>query len=537
MNRRFYGFAFCAIACGMLVSCTNDLKEGPTTPTPDQTVTGNMLVRNPEITAWSGNTVLNNTRADDPEELAVITQDEIDSVIEAFNAKDNYLPDVGKFLEISDLEKWSNYYVQDVVEGNQLPLEIAQYVGTNNETISNIAIWNIDADEVVKILTTDGYVENEAKIVIEDGIEDGMLVTNHPIKDFSFETTGYDINNTLYQEVRSSGHKGQYEFTPNYRIYQPGNDNIVYVALYGYTNQNNGYWDRIIKITKVNTSVSENENQGGIDGDVIYNDKIMHNNEVEVNLSILDTHEKYSVEDLISKLSIHVRYPRDVRVYIPVPTVNLVPADDLDIVLSHKDLLVSYGEENRATFKIGENVVELMVDFSEVIQDCAGNETEGNFIEVTTKGMNKEVLEYCLKNYGDGVNFEIFNYYQWNVTDEYGFTSRKKPTQEDISEIKCNWFDSSTIEFGYLASDEWNIYVAPSDLPYFYINAFKEEASNSLDCHVKVNDCQDYYENILENMPHLNGSDWNIIYVRDDIFGTDKQDDAHTAHEVKNSVE
>ena len=540
-----------AVALGLctLASCTNDEPFNGFNSNNDEN--GHILVKDPKITAWSGHEVFGSTggarsRAE-VEAPAAITDAEIEAAKAYFNSKDNWMPaNGGDELEIEDLAGWNSYYVQYVVEGNKIPNEVAQYVGTNNEVVSNIAVWNIDADEVLKLLKTDDYNTSDAKVAIES---DGQLVVNHPLKDISFETTGYDINMTYYENVRSAGHSGQYYLSANYRIAKLDNREGIYVALYGYTNQNNGYWDRIIKLTKVDIPVEtpeegeegeegEGGNNGGNNGGIII-DKIIHNNEVEVNLSLLDLHDKYAVEDLATKLSVHVRYPKDVRVRIPVPTEILVPADDLAVVVSHPELLENYGKEHHADFLIGGNLVELNVSFEKCV-NCAGHPI-GSEIVVTTKGINQNVIDYCIRNNGDGINFEIFNYYQWNRTEPNGDIRRSKPTTEEINDLKWNWLDSSTVEFGY-DNGIWNAYTNISDCPYYYINAFNNDrdrepsydTQNGADCYVRVIGNQDYYENLYSNMPHLNGSNWNVIYVRDDIFETDKHDDAHREHVVRN---
>ena len=537
-----------ALMFGSLASCTSDEPAQRI----DSTQSG-LLVKAPKIRAWSGEEVFGNTkgtRAADIESPADITPLEIEAAKAYFNSKDNWYPGEGEDVEISDLSAWKNYYVQYVVEGNEIPKEVAQFVGTNREEVTEIAVWSMDADEVIKVLNTDAYLTSDAKVLIE---EDGQLVTGHPLKDISFETTGYDINNTLYENIRSAGHKGQYDFTPNYRIAKLDGQEGVYVALYGYTNQNNGYWDRIIKLTKVDIQeenpgdVTDAENpevgEGGDDNNTeVLPQPYRHRNEVEVNLSVLDLHDQYSVEDLATKLSLHVRYGKDVRVRIPVPTEILVPADDLAIVVSHPELLESYGKENKAEFMIGDNPVSVAVSFEKCV-DCSGHEL-GSEIVVTTQGINQDVIDYCIKTNQDGINFEIFNYYQWNTTNEYGEVLRKKPTNDDINDLKVNWLNLSTVEFGY-DNGTWNAYTNIVDCPYYFINAFNKDpkqafdVQNGADCYVRVIKNQDYFDDedrILENMPHLNGSNWNIIYVRNDIYGTDKHDDAHRENRTSGAI-
>lgn len=521
------------VMLGALTSCSNDEPAMPGNAG-NSPAAQTLLVHTPTVNAWSGSQTFGMSRmsrAAEVEPAAAVTATEISAAKAYFNAKDNWnpAPTGGKDVAIEDLADWTNYYVQDVTAGNRLPNDIAQFVGTNDETIDNVAIWNIDPEEVLKLINTDSYNDNAAKVAID--LSEAQLVTGHAIKDISFETTGYTLSLVYMSGVRSSGHTYMYDFAPNYRIAAlDGQEDAVYVALYGYTDQNNGFWNRIIKITKVDMPETEEpevtEPETG-DNDIVSSDKILHNNEVEVNLSIMDTHGTYNVEDLTSKLSLHIRSAKDVKVRIPVPVEILVPADDLDIVLAHPDM-VKFGENHHAQFEINGQLVELDVQFTDAT-DCAGN-GYGYYIEITTKGINKDVMNYCFDTYGDGVNFEVYNYYQWNTTDQDGNVTRRKPTMEEIETLRDKWLNKTTVEFGY-DNGNWNAYINMVDYPYYFINGIGADrltgGINAMDCLVKVISNQvDAYENSYVG-EHLNGSNMNIIYIRNDIFGTNLQDLAH----------
>lgn len=236
--------------------------------------------------------------------------------------------------------------------------------------------------------------------------------------------------------------------------------------------------------------------------------------EVEVNLSLNESHG-YAVEDLVSKLSIHVRYPGDVEVFIPVPQGYYCLADDFnmregDLYLDPQPNTTKYviGDPNIKTFE-----VTLTVTF------------EPGGIRVTTEGINEEVLEYCKKEYGDGVNFEVYNYYglyelkdeEW-VRAENGNIARKKILE---------YLNKATVEF-LGSSDEPNL------VPDYYINAFKaneegyegeegSEGKDVYDCTVSIVDDQKTDFNYNGAGEHLNGSDRNQIYeyiYRDGFDGT-----------------
>lgn len=547
MNKKFCGLAIGAMTLGILASCSNEMNE-PSMPFNPGNGNGSLLVHAPDITAWSGEFLLGSTgtRAGLPEAPA-LSQKEIDAVKAYFDAKDNWEPTTGgDDLKISDLSGWKNYYIQNVSLSNPIKNYDTGFgsswtlLGDNNDQVVNLKVWNIDRSKVLNIVDSEEYNTSDKKVDIKDQLEEPQLVTNHAIEYFTYESEGYTIVGVGNEWVRTNYGPELYSSNLNYTIAKFDQDDVVYIAFYAYNpvSNDNGYWNRIIKLTKVDMPENEeSEGEGDVnDGDIIYNDKIMHNNEVEVNLSISDMHEKYGIEDLVSKLSIHVRYPHDVRVLIPVPTEILVPADDLAIVLSHQELLESYGKESRASFKIGDNTVELEVSYTDKVIDCGGHETDNTFIEVTTHGINTEVLKYTLQHYGDGINFEVYNYYQWNVTDPYGFTSRRKPTSDEIAALQTNFLNNSEVEFGY---GNWNI-LPQNECPNYYINAFNNDRTTVEplgtqvwnDCYVRPAKCTNYYVEPFIG-PHLNGSDWNAIYVRDDI----KADDAHTEHNVQSSVE
>ena len=88
------------------------------------------------------------------------------------------------------------------------------------------------------------------------------------------------------------------------------------------------------------------ETENGEDKDYYY-----HNEEVEINLSVLNPHKKtvedengdpkeenkYDVVDLAAKLSIHVRQATDVTVTLPLDTKYIIDSDDLAIFADRLD--------------------------------------------------------------------------------------------------------------------------------------------------------------------------------------------------------
>lgn len=211
-----------------------------------------------------------------------------------------------------------------------------------------------------------------------------------------------------------------------------------------------------------------------------------HYNEVEVNLHGTDKNADKDGDYLESHLSIHVRYPGDVKVFIPVPKEFYCDADDMAIVQKHEgNLFVHGGEDRVVTFNVGGKDVSLHIEF------------ESDGIYIWTEGIDEDVIKYCRETFDDGITFEIWNYFNDSI---------------DLDTLK-GFLNQATVKF------------LGEDLPDYYINAFTDNVgdpnkANDDDCTVSIVDEQrgDYGE--PEEGEHLNGSRWNEIYknksVKDD---------------------
>ncbi len=154
--------------------------------------------------------------------------------------------------------------------------------------------------------------------------------------------------------------------------------------------------------------------------------------EVEVNLSL---NEKKTDGDYIAtKLSIHVRDTADVEVFIPVEAQYYCQADDMNIVLSHKKLAEQYNNsanDREMAWTVAGQTVKLTVSYA----------TDG--IRVKTQGVNKAVLKALREQYGDGITFEVWNYFKADAI-----------TREQLKPM----LDKSTVSF--------------TEAPGRYVNAF-----------------------------------------------------------------
>ena len=243
--------------------------------------------------------------------------------------------------------------------------------------------------------------------------------------------------------------------------------------------------------------------------------------EVEVNLSINDKDNQGDIEHLVSKLSIHVRYAGDVKVTMQMPAKYLVDKDDLYILNDHENFV--YGafdlEDHTVTYEIYEGkFVTLTVSYD--IPEDGGMGS----ITVTTSGIDQEVFDYCVANYYDGINFEVYNYYNKDAFESTTFV--------DLREELKYYLNKATVEF--LGSEE-----EPELLPDYYINAFNDfyytdedgNVNNNLngekDCKVEIIGEQADSYNEGEVGPHLNNGEKNVIYQYKDREGYDESTNQH----------
>lgn len=206
---------------------------------------------------------------------------------------------------------------------------------------------------------------------------------------------------------------------------------------------------------------------------------------VEVNLALDGKDEDNS---LISHLSIHVRHATDVEVFIPVPAAYYCDADDMAIVMEHKEELMKHGGPFKTIYNVGGNEVSLNVEF-----------TDGG-IRVWSDGITQEVIDYCREQFNDGITFEIWNYFN---DPDMNLADGKLPiSTEELK--KC--LDKATVKF-------------LDEVPEAYINAFgkingkySDENPDANDFHVTPVDQIGYFDEPFEG-PHYNDSDNNDIYM------------------------
>ena len=231
------------------------------------------------------------------------------------------------------------------------------------------------------------------------------------------------------------------------------------------------------------------------------------NNEVEINLSLNDIHtlpngsNKYDVADLVSKLSMHVRYPHDIEVIIPVPQSIYCDQDDLYIIQDHyvnekgEPNWEYGGDKNEITYVIGGYVkdengnitndkaswtVKLGVEFIPAsadeltdksrtpVKDINNNDIKaGGYIRVYTDGICKELIDFLKDYYGDGINFEVYNYY--NLGNQY---QTGKYAEISYEKLQYNYLSHSLVNFDWNWDTKTHDGVSQRTYPDYFINAF-----------------------------------------------------------------
>lgn len=287
------------------------------------------------------------------------------------------------------------------------------------------------------------------------------------------------------------------------------------------------------------------EGETGIPETPAPSDQTKWDSEVEINLSIQDVHtlpngqNKYDIDDLVSKLSIHVRYPHDVEVILPVPQSIYCDQDDLYILKDH--YFDAEGEPNwryggetvEYTQIVGNETVTLNIEFVSSEHDHLTASGDG-YIRVWTTGINEEVIDYCRENFGDGINFEVYNYY--NRGNKYSTGNYITVTEE---ELQYKYLSHSMVNF------DWDEPFATKLYPRFYINAFnqKEDMPVKGDCYVWIfGDTRANIGNVYSDQgieennqrqkyldpyqgTHFNGSPLNWIYTLESLPGAIDSDD------------
>lgn len=528
LKSKFFGLTVATIAAAGFASCSNELNDADLGNNQKPSIEGISLVKSPDVVTWSGDQTLGNTfgkninsystRAGVPTVERYQSDRDWENVPELISeAESNYVlqylaehPNQGY-----DEFDCDTYYIQ-VVGGS--------YEEYTTEPDRNGATQKVTGSEKMNYLVINGtftWYNNNRR-----NSEDIIRISNVPAANCSY-TDSNDGNSTR------TNYKFYFITLPNEPQFGDlAGKTQAYLCFDYMTLSQNGavkpdgkYNDWVIKLTPADGSVVVVPGSGDTivgDGDEEDDDSnndvvLNHDNEVEVNYAILDSHTAYDVADLVTKLSIHVRHATDVDIKIPVPAQYVIESDDLYIFREHfmdGDGNGIYGgfndEENPLAdqnmvvgYEIAGTEVKLHVAFEPGDLTLGPEFTQG-YIHVWTEGINQAVIDSCRETNKDGINFEIYNYF--HVNSENGLTR----------EALFGYMNGAVIEF--LDSN-----------PDYYINAFgwNDAQDNFHPWHAEVKPVEKENYSFAYRTHHLNSTPFNDIYLAEGVTA----DDIHLEHE------
>lgn len=471
--RKFLSFIVSLTVLLSLNSCDNSLTYEPN---PNDSIQV-QLVREPDVTAYSGGKVLGNTFA--TRAGSTLTKWQSDTKIEGWPET----TDRNQAVSQAEYNYVMDYLSKHPDEGYtecELTTYFLQLVGKSHVTYHE------------PFIDDKGDVHHYADI---DGSEQ---------MDY-FELNGVHINDY-------NGDAGPWIYAENLPLVNPryheSYNNLTQENHYRfYYIQYNGEWGLYLCFDYA-TSKYDN-GQLDFDGDGVYNDWVIKiipaegtvtppgvtpdepedtPEHVEVNLSI---DRKDGVEWLASHLSIHVRANTDVEVFIPVPVRYVCEADDLAIVQKHEEDLMIHGGPTEVVYNIG-NRFEVTLTVS----------VASDGITVRTSGIQDSgVIDYLQETYGDGLTFEVWNYFNIKHNSWYEGDDEDLPIEPEALRDILN---GSTVKF-------------ITNTPDLYVNAFNDTENGSKfvdDCVVGIVNEQSSLYNEPEEGPWYNGSVYNNLYKK-----------------------
>lgn len=394
---------------------------------------------------------------------------------------------------------WRNFWVHQVYKGEQTYIDgYNQNIGKGSDHMNHLQVFNNLKEEVISWWPyQSNIVEWEGQYEHINNFNSGdnqTVYTDDETKEQYIGTTlmvtmGTDGRNEQFAYHNSTDSKYHFEY-----IIIPGADidpslaGYYYVGFDFYAHGTDQYpanknmdverdWvfnDWIVRISPANikNGTPEDPTLPKINPETTPQvDPVVvptYGGEVEINLSVND---KKDADDYIAtKLSIHVRDTTDVEIYIPVDAQYYCDADDMNIVLSHRQEVEMHSPmAEEIKYEVNGHEVRATVTF------------ELGGIRIKTYGITADVLKYLREQYSDGITFEIWNYYNDNITRE-----ALKPM-----------LDNTTVSF--------------TAAPGRYVNAFAKlnDAKNAWDCVVTPP------SEFVKNKENDGKYNYNVIYMKE----------------------
>lgn len=297
-----------------------------------------------------------------------------------------------------------------------------QYAGSSYETYSGSTLK--DQNKSQHTVTGSSYmnqIEINGNAINNYNANWGAdaLCLNLPLVNPAYKDSYGDVDQTKYDayKIYKINYNGQ-------ECYYLGFDYKTKKSDGEYYDGDGVYNDYVIKLTPADDTTYGNPTTNNNN-----NLTSATNGEVEVNLSV--NTEKSAGDYIATKLSIHVRDTTDVEAFIPVTAEYYCQDDEMNVVLSHKLSAEKLNSTYTTTtdYEVAGQTVTLTVAY------------ELGGIRVTTSGINATVLKYLRNTYGDGINFEVWNYYKNSVT------INNVTTDVTRGMIKNQFLNSSTVKF------------------------------------------------------------------------------------------
>lgn len=363
-----------------------------------------MLIKDPVVLIYEGSSMgtrgsqeapfWNGTENVKPSD---ITQEELEAVVEYFKTH----PGKSDAVEID----FKNYYVQQVYYSDE------DYIAADGQSY--------DAFGCVNQIQTGPQWNGDNIFSGNDPFNKCRYIYDSSSLDFWYNNSKCSYWSNNFKMV----------YIPDYGYYVgfdvEGQPDGVYDANKNMhiTNSPDGwYYDRIIKI------VPADENGNILPLPTTPDDPAIDDpseidptkGEVEVNLHA----DKKPGDYLESHLSVHVRAATDIEIFIPVPHRYICEADDMAIVMKHEHNHMGHGGPKKYTYTLKDSnlAVTLYLDWTD--------DPEG--IKIWTDGITQEVIDWCQEKVGDGITFEIWNYFN----DKIDFDTLKQYLDQSI--IKYN---------------------------------------------------------------------------------------------------
>ena len=493
------GFMYLALVCSLLFSaCQNEI--GHVNPTDNNTIS---LTRSADVYATSNGYDVSLLNANVNGNLWYQEWDRPTNVTEDEIAKITELMSTPRPNAVNDIHiDWENYWVQQVYTGETTYEDgYGQNIGAGSSHMNHLLAYSSKEKKVVSWWdeATGGPVY---ELVDKTGdpyehinnFNSGSNSTVYTDDETGENYYGTTLMTDMYAEgvVDQFGYHNSTDSKNHFEYIIVEMDGNYYICFDFYATHPEGQdanknmdverdWvfnDWIVKISPAylkgtTPEVTPDPEEPTLpDGPVVSPSNPKITDHVEINLEIEE-----HLDWLASHLSIHVRANTDVQVFIPVPVEYYCAADDLAIVQKHLDDFMIHGGPEMLEYNIDGTIVTLSVEYME----------EG--ILVTTDGITEELINKLYGLTGDGLTFEIWNYYNPETTE----------LNKEVIQVYLN---KSTVKF--LDND-----------PSMYINAYYFD-----DDHTDVNpwDCSVTPSPAYGNYTlgwWYNGAPYNRIYVTD----------------------